>query len=61
MFDACEIYGVDDWKPVRTGPVRDGAFGRLTVPETAVGRCGGCGAERLAEAFCHDDSIYAGN
>lgn len=61
MFDACEICGVSDWQTVRTGPVRDGAFGSLTAPETVVGRCGGCGAERLAEAFCHDDSIYNGN
>ena len=61
VFDACEICGVDDWRPVRTGPVRDGAFGRLTAPETEVNRCGGCGVERLAEPFCHDDSIYAGN
>jgi 2-polyprenyl-3-methyl-5-hydroxy-6-metoxy-1,4-benzoquinol methylase len=61
VFDACEICGVSDWQTVHTGPVREGAFGSLTVPETVVGRCGGCGAERLAEAFCHDDSIYTGH
>lgn len=61
MFDAFEICGVNDWQIVRTGPVRDGAFGRLTPPEAEVGRCGGYGAERFAEAFCHDDSIYTEN
>lgn len=61
MFDTCEICGASNWKTVHSGPVRDGAFGRLTVPGASVGRCGGCGVERLAEAFCHVDSIYTGN
>ncbi|MCI0401647.1 MAG: class I SAM-dependent methyltransferase [Gammaproteobacteria bacterium] len=57
-FDPCEICGSDDWQIVYRGPVRDGAFGNLTGPGAAVGRCGGCGVERLDEATCKEEDFY---
>jgi SAM-dependent methyltransferase len=57
-FEPCGICGTDDWQPVYSGPVRDGAFGNRR-DDAEVARCGGCGVERLAEAFCFDDSLYA--
>ena len=48
-FKPCEICGARDWSVAYRGPVRDGAFGKLTK-ETVVGRCGSCGGlERFAE------------
>ncbi len=58
MFGSCEICGGQAWHVVHRGPVRDGAFGRLTSPEAAVGRCERCGVERLAEVFCQSEDIY---
>lgn len=57
-FGPCEICGAADWVVVHHAPVRDGAFGRLSSPDARVGRCGGCGAERLHEHWCPDPSIY---
>lgn len=49
-FDRCEICASDNWSIAYAGPVRDGAFGSLTGPQSEVGRCGTCGVERLDEA-----------
>ncbi|HET7681155.1 MAG TPA: class I SAM-dependent methyltransferase [Xanthobacteraceae bacterium] len=56
-FKPCEICGTNAWREAYSGPVRDGAFGKLTR-ETVVGRCGGCGAERLDEVTAKDDDFY---
>jgi 2-polyprenyl-3-methyl-5-hydroxy-6-metoxy-1,4-benzoquinol methylase len=40
--------------------VRNGVFGQLTSSDAAIGRCLGCGVERLDEAHCYEDSLYAG-
>lgn len=56
-FAACEICGSRAWESAYQGPVRDGAFGRLT-PATVVGRCRGCAAERLNESTAKDDDFY---
>lgn len=58
-FSPCEICGTEAWSEAYRGPVRDGAFGRLTG-ETAVARCGGCGAERLAEEATKSEDFYKG-
>ena len=58
-FRACEVCGSTDWREAYRGPVRDGAFGRLTKP-TIVARCGDCGVERLAEESTKDDDFYKG-
>lgn len=58
-FGACEICGSSDWHAAYRGPVRDGAFGRLTKP-TVVARCGSCGVERLAEDTTKDEDFYKG-
>jgi 2-polyprenyl-3-methyl-5-hydroxy-6-metoxy-1,4-benzoquinol methylase len=58
LFEDCEICGAAHWEIIRCGSIRDGAFGRFTGPDAVVGRCEDCGVERLAELFCHDDSIY---
>ncbi len=58
-FRTCEICGSTDWREAYRGPVRDGAFGRLTAP-TIVARCGHCGVERLAETSTKDDDFYKG-
>lgn len=57
FFPACAACGVDNWQAHWSGPVRDGAFGRLTRA-TEVARCGGCGVLRLAEDVCKDESFY---
>lgn len=56
----CEICGAAGWVPVYKGPVRDGGFGRLTAGECTVLGCPQCGAHRLEEAACKDDSFYEG-
>lgn len=61
LFASCEICGADLWQVARRGAVRDGAFGRSTGDDAVVGVCGGCGVERLAETFCHDESLYESN
>src|SRR5690348_8810345 len=53
----CEICGSERWTTVYQGPVRDGVFGAYK-DDALVSRCGGCGAERLAEEFCMPDSFY---
>jgi SAM-dependent methyltransferase len=56
-FGPCEICGTHDWSIVYRGDVRDGVFGR-SRPDVTVGRCGGCGADRLDESVCPDDAFY---
>lgn len=56
-FKRCEICGSKAWESAYIGPVRDGAFGRLTPP-TLVGRCGGCGVERLEERAAKGSDFY---
>ena len=56
-FQPCEICGTRAWEEAYRGPVRDGAFGKLTR-ETVVARCGGCGAERLDESSTKDEDFY---
>ena len=56
-FKKCEICGSEAWESAYVGPVRDGTFGRLTSP-TFVGRCCGCGVERLAELAAKRDDFY---
>lgn len=58
-FAQCEICGAENWSLTYAGPVRDGVFGRQTEP-TVVGRCGGCGVDRLAEATCAAVATYEG-
>lgn len=57
QFNNCEICGAEDWDLAYKGPIRDGAFGHL-IQDAQVGRCIGCGAERLAEGFCLSDTAY---
>jgi SAM-dependent methyltransferase len=57
QFAGCEICGRSEWREVYAGPVRDGAFGRVRE-SAAVAQCGGCGVQRLAEAFCIPDAYY---
>ncbi len=57
-FAACEICGGTEWAVVYVGSVRDGAFGRLSRSESAVGRCQTCGVDRLDEALCKDEDFY---
>jgi SAM-dependent methyltransferase len=59
-LNACEICNSSDWKAAYYGPVRDGAFGQLTVPRI-VGRCSGCGVERLEESGAKGDEFYNSN
>jgi SAM-dependent methyltransferase len=56
-FQRCEICDSKSWESAYLGPVRDGVFGRLTAP-TRVGRCCGCGAERLEEGTAKGDDFY---
>lgn len=55
-FAACAVCGSDGWSIAYEGPIRDGAFGRVT--SGLVGRCNGCGVERLDEALCLKDAAY---
>lgn len=57
-FAACEICGGKEWAAVHVGSVRDGAFGRLSRPESVVGRCQTCGVDRLDETLCKDADFY---
>lgn len=59
IFSPCEICGTDDWTPTYHGNIRDGGFGSVHADAT-IGRCGGCGVERLAENACPDSSFYEG-
>lgn len=56
-FAPCEICGADAWREIYRGAVRDGVFGHHR-DDAPVARCGGCGADRLAEAFCPDEAFY---
>ncbi len=56
-FTICEICGAGTWRTVYEGPVRDGTFGTLR-DGASVARCSGCGAERLEESICPDESFY---
>jgi len=56
-FASCEICGSQAWETAFHGPVRDGAFGRVTPP-AFVARCGGCGVERLEEAVAKGEDFY---
>lgn len=56
-FGRCEICGDTAWTAVHRGPIRDGAFGQLR-PAATVARCGGCGADRLAEECCPPPEFY---
>ena len=58
QFDPCEICDADQWVSAYHGSIRDGTFGSL-AEKAEVRRCGGCGAERLAEDFCLPESSYA--
>lgn len=58
-FAACEICGARNWKVIYQGKVRDGAFGKLSSEEVAIGHCCSCGVDRLAEQSCHNDDIYS--
>jgi 2-polyprenyl-3-methyl-5-hydroxy-6-metoxy-1,4-benzoquinol methylase len=57
-FAACEICAARDWREVYRGPVRRGAFGNLSDPDTVVGVCGFCGAARLQEDRCEHEEVY---
>lgn len=54
---ACEICGAQNWGGVYSGKVRDGVFKKYREGAEVL-RCGGCGAERLAEAFCLQPADY---
>ncbi len=56
-FAPCEICGGKEWAVVYVGSVRDGAFGRLSRSEAAVGRCQTCGVDRLDEALCKEEDF----
>lgn len=56
-FQSCEICGADAWHELYRGPIRDGTFGTL-LSDALVARCGACGVDRLAEAYCVPDVIY---
>ena len=56
-FQPCEICAANDWQAVYRGPVRDGAFGKLTE-DTTVAQCGSCGIQRLHELSCHDPEFH---
>ena len=58
-FAACEICGQLDWREIRKGVVRDGAFGQFSSDDALVCRCNSCGVERLNEEACHSDEIYS--
>ena len=58
QLDSCEICGAREWDLAYKGPIRDGAFGNL-LQQAEVGRCVGCGVERLAEEYCLSDAAYA--
>ena len=55
-WPACEICGVAKWRAHYAGSVRKGAFG--TSLDGIIGRCGGCGVDRLNEAACLQDADY---
>lgn len=56
-FPRCPICGSEHWTVIHRGPVRDGGFGSTRDGEVA--RCGGCGADRLAESLCLPDVAYS--
>jgi 2-polyprenyl-3-methyl-5-hydroxy-6-metoxy-1,4-benzoquinol methylase len=55
----CEICGSASWTPVFRGPVRDGAFGKVTKEHHVVWQCDVCLSQRLEEEACKDTSFYA--
>ena len=55
----CEICGTLEWKVSYEGPIRDGAFGSLTVNSCSVAECLTCGVQRLDEPSCRDEEVYA--
>lgn len=58
-FGPCEICVAESWIEAYRGSIRDGAFGKHK-DQAVIGRCGGCGVERLAEAFTKKDDFYQG-
>jgi 2-polyprenyl-3-methyl-5-hydroxy-6-metoxy-1,4-benzoquinol methylase len=56
-FPCCPVCGTHDWKLVHEGNVRDGAFGHSRI--SRVGRCPGCGIDRLAESACLKAESYS--
>ena len=58
-FGPCEICAAESWIEAYRGSIRDGAFGKHK-DQAVIGRCGGCGVERLAEAFTKKDDFYQG-
>ena len=58
LFPDCNVCGTQGWIPVYEGPVRDGAFGNIR-DGAVVAECVGCGVQRLDEASCHSEDIYA--
>ena len=59
LFSPCEICGANEWRVAYHGDIRDGGFGS-TYADATVGRCGGCGVERLAESVSPDAAFYEG-
>lgn len=57
-FDACEICASLAWRELYRGPVRDGAFPKLSDPDTIVALCGICGSARLEESRAQQAAIY---
>ena len=57
QFTICEICGTDDWMLVYQGKIRDGTYGSYRK-NTIVGKCKGCGVERLEEDVCPPKSFY---
>lgn len=58
-FAACEICGGGRWAVRYQGDVRDGRYGQVRH-DAQIGRCEGCGADRLDEPSCQQDDFYAG-
>lgn len=56
-FPPCPVCGTQAWTVVHQGAVRDGTHGRSV--DSMVGRCTGCGIERLAESTCLDGQAYS--
>jgi SAM-dependent methyltransferase len=58
--NACEICRATDWREAYCGAIRDGAFGNLSTGAPRVLQCNTCGAQRLEESACKDESFYEG-
>lgn len=57
MFGPCEICGGNQWHLVYEGPIRAGSHEQQREGG-CVGRCGGCGVERLDETCSIDAAAY---